>query len=208
MQLALIVVICGAALGQQIVQPGAPGKASKRVSAANATSKSTVANADVEFMQGMIMHHEQAVEMVALLKVRGASKELQELGERMRISQSDEIGFMKRWLTERGKPTGMKMVHDMSTMTDKMPSMPGMLSTEQMKALREASGASFDHLFLTGMIQHHTGALIMVDDLNRTAGAGQDPTIYDFATDIDNTQSAEIAAMQALLNQTSSKESK
>ena len=208
MQLALIVVICGAALGQQIVQPGAPGKASKRVSAANATSKSTVANADVEFMQGMIMHHEQAVEMVAFLKVRGASKELQELGERMRISQSDEIGFMKRWLTERGKPTGMKMVHDMSTMTDKMPSMPGMLSTEQMKALREASGASFDHLFLTGMIQHHTGALIMVDDLNRTAGAGQDPTIYDFATDIDNTQSAEIAAMQALLNQTSSKESK
>ena len=208
MRLSLIVVICGAALGQQVVQPGAPGKASKRVSAANATSKSTVANADVEFMQGMIMHHEQAVEMVAFLKVRGASKELQELGERMRISQSDEIGFMKRWLTERGKPTGMKMVHDMSTMTDKMPSMPGMLSTEQMKALREASGASFDHLFLTGMIQHHTGALIMVDDLNRTAGAGQDPTIYDFATDIDNTQSAEIAAMQALLNQTSSKESK
>jgi uncharacterized protein (DUF305 family) len=82
---------------------------------------------------------------------------------------------------------------------DSMPMMPGMLTPQQMAALAKASGPTFDHLFLTGMIQHHNGALIMVEDLFDTAGAGQDNVLFDFATDVDNTQRAEIRIMQGML---------
>jgi len=159
------------------------------------------------------MHHSQAVEMVALLRKRGKSPDLKALGERITISQSDEIKYMKKWLTDRGKPTSMPMAHDMSHMEMKgmdmkgmdmkgmgaMPMMPGMLTPQQMDALAKASGPAFDHLFLTGMIQHHTGALTMVQDLFDTPGAGQDAVLFDFATDIDNTQRAEIKIMQGML---------
>ena len=159
-------------------------------------------------MQGMIMHHSQAVEMVDLLRTRGASKELQALGDRISISQTDEIKYMKQWLEDRGKPTSMPMHHDMKGMKGmdmkgmdmSVPLMPGMLSPQQMKDLAAAKGPIFDHLFLTGMIQHHTGALTMVADLYNTPGAGEDNVLFDFATDIDNTQRAEIRIMQALLD--------
>jgi uncharacterized protein (DUF305 family) len=82
---------------------------------------------------------------------------------------------------------------------DSMPLMPGMLTPKQMKALEQATGPAFDHLFLTGMIQHHTGALVMVEDLFNTPGAGQDAVLFDFATDVDNTQRAEIRIMQNML---------
>ena len=156
-------------------------------------------------MQGMIMHHSQAVEMVALLRTHGKSPILKSFGEKISVSQTDEIGFMKRWLESRGKPTTMEMDHsqmsaaDMKNMNMNM-LMPGMLTPEQMAALTKAKGAQFDHLFLTGMIQHHGGALTMVDDLFNTAGAGQDPVLFDFATDIENTQSAEIKIMRGMLN--------
>jgi uncharacterized protein (DUF305 family) len=169
-------------------------------------------------MQGMILHHSQAVEMVALLKTRGSSKEVQALGERIRISQTDEMKFMKQWLDDRGKTvpsdhdmmmhsTGQMdmsqmdhshMDHDMGGMS--MPMMPGMLTPAQMKTLAAASGPEFDHLFLTGMIQHHTGALTMVKDLFASQGAGQDPQLFDFAMDVDNTQQAEIDIMRSLLS--------
>ncbi|HTW65358.1 MAG TPA: DUF305 domain-containing protein [Bryobacteraceae bacterium] len=162
-------------------------------------------------MQGMIMHHSQAVKMTDWLRTRTSNKELQELGKRINISQSDEIKYMKRWLTDRGEPDSMEESH-MSHMsgvksgdhmqhmnTDSMPLMPGMLTPQQMKALEAATGPTFDHLFLTGMIQHHTGALIMVQDLFDTPGAGQDAVLFDFATDIDSTQRAEIRIMQNLL---------
>jgi uncharacterized protein (DUF305 family) len=84
--------------------------------------------------------------------------------------------------------------------------MPGMLTPEQMEALRKANGIGFDHLFLTGMIQHHNGALIMVKDLFDTAGAGQDAELFDFATDADNTQRAEIKVMQIMLDKKNSEE--
>ncbi len=147
-------------------------------------------------MQGMIMHHGQAVEMTELLRTRSKNKELQSLGQRITISQSDEIKFMKQWLEERGKPTTMAM--DDMDMGD-MPMMPGMLTKKQMAALAKATGPAFDHLFLTGMIQHHKGALTMVKELFNTAGAGQDYVLYDFATDVDNTQQAEINIMQGML---------
>ena len=156
--------------------------------------------ADVSFMQGMIMHHSQAVEMTDLLRTRGHNKDLLSLGERISISQSDEIKYMKQWLMDRGKPLEMDM-GDMAGMKgmDSMPMMPGMLTPQQMAALAKASGPTFDHLFLTGMIQHHNGALIMVEDLFDTAGAGQDNVLFDFATDVDNTQRAEIRIMQGML---------
>ena len=123
-------------------------------------------------------------------------------------SQTDEINFMKRWLATRGEPISMPM-DDMQGMTgmdhsghgmaDSMKLMPGMLTPEQMAALRKAKGAEFDRLFLTGMIQHHNGALMMVKDLFNTAGAGQDADIFNFATDADNTQRAEIKIMQTML---------
>jgi len=89
---------------------------------------------------------------------------------------------------------------------EKMALMPGMLTPEQMEALRNTKGAEFDHLFLTGMIQHHDGALTMVKDLFDTPGAGQDAEVFNFATDADNTQRAEIRIMQGILEKKSSEE--
>jgi uncharacterized protein (DUF305 family) len=167
-------------------------------------------------MQGMIMHHAQAVEMTELLRTRSTNKDLQALGKRISISQTDEIKYMKQWLEDRGKSLSMGgmgggMGHDMAHMSDmkgmgpmdmgSMPLMPGMLTPEQMQALAKATGPAFDRLFLTGMIQHHTGALIMVEDLFDTPGAGQDNVLFDFANDIDNTQRAEIRIMQGMLKE-------
>jgi len=220
-RISLALLVVTAAAGQQgkstdtapLVQPGAPGQKSKTVTVASAgTPYHGPTDADTSFMQGMIMHHSQAVEMVELLRTRGESKDLQAFGDRIAISQTDEIKFMKQWLEDRGKPISMPMKHDMKGMEGmdmkgmdmkgmdmSMPMMPGMLSPQQMKDLEAAKGAAFDHLFLTGMIQHHTGALTMVEELYNTPGAGQDVILYDFATDVDNTQRAEIRIMQAML---------
>jgi uncharacterized protein (DUF305 family) len=164
--------------------------------------------ADVEFMQGMIMHHSQAVEMTALIPSHTENKDLRLLGARISSSQSDEIKFMQRWLEARGEPTSMSMpgMPDMDNSGKPMPLMPGMLTPEQMDALRKAKGAEFDHLFLTGMIQHHKGALTMVDDLFNTAGAGQAADLFNFATDVDSGQRAEIRIMQSMLQKERSKE--
>jgi uncharacterized protein (DUF305 family) len=200
-----------------VVQPGAPGKPSKTLPASTKATLPPLSKADVEFMQGMIMHHSQAVEMTALIPSHTQSKELRSLGARISSSQSDEIKFMQRWLAARGESISMPTpemagMQGMDKNTDKsgqaistttamstMTLMPGMLTPEQMDALRNAKGAEFDHLFLTGMIQHHNGALIMVKDLFDTPGAGQDADIFNFATDADNTQRAEIKIMQSML---------
>jgi uncharacterized protein (DUF305 family) len=192
-----------------VVQPGAPGQSSKTLSADSIHPQHKPPfPADVAFMQGMIHHHAQAVEMVDLLRTHGQSKALQAFGERIAISQTDEIKFMRQWLQDRGQSTmimdhsnmqGMKM--DQLDSMSGMPPMPGMLTAEQMKALAAAKGAGFDHLFLTGMIQHHTGALTMVDELFANPAAAQDPVLFDFATDIVNTQSAEIKIMQGMLEE-------
>ena len=110
---------------------------------------------------------------------------------------------MKRWLLARGEPISMAMpgMPDMDMSGRPMHAMPGMLTPEQMKALRAANGAEFDRLFLTGMIQHHNGALVMVKELFDTPGAGQDADLFDFATDADNTQRAEIKIMQDMLKE-------
>lgn len=153
------------------------------------------------------MHHSQAVEMTALIQSHTTNKELQSLGARISSSQSDEIKFMRRWLAARSERISMEMPKmEGMDMSEPMALMPGMLTTQQMDALRNANGAEFDHLFLTGMIQHHNGALTMVKELFDTAGAGQDAEIFDFATDADNTQRAEIKIMQTMLEKENSKE--
>jgi uncharacterized protein (DUF305 family) len=188
-----------------VVQPGAPGKPSRRLPASTTAKLPPRSQADVEFMQGMIMHHAQAVEMTALIPSHTQNKDLRTLGARISHSQSDEIRFMKRWLAARGEPAFMPMPAGMS-MGHPMPLMPGMLTPEQMEALRKANGAEFDRLFLTGMIQHHGGALTMVKDLFDTAGAGQDAELFNFATDVDSGQRAEIRIMQAMLEKKSQEE--
>ncbi len=191
-----------------VVQPGAPGAPTRTLPPSTKGTLPPPSPADVEFMQGMIMHHAQAVEMTGLIASHTENKGLRSLGAKISISQTDEINFMKRWLVARGQTVskrmrdmpGMNMSHDM------MKLMPGMLTPEQMDALRKAKGAEFDRLFLEGMIQHHGGALTMVKDLFNTAGAGQDAELFDFATDADNTQRAEIRIMESMLKKDKTEE--
>ena len=182
-----------------VVQPGAPGQPSKALPPTTKGELAPLAQADVDFMQGMIMHHSQAVEMTALIPSHTKNKDILTLGAKISDSQSSEIQFMKRWLTARGEATTMPSDMPGMDMPGAAPLMPGMLTPAQMDALRKARDAEFDRLFLTGMIQHHGGALVMVKDLFNTAGAGQEAEIFDFATDVDNTQRAEIRIMQGLL---------
>lgn len=217
---ALLLLSAATTSGQQsspitgsapIVQPGAPGQLSKALSPETARILPRApTEADISFMQGMIMHHSQAVDMTELLRSRTHNKELQALGKRISISQTDEMKYMGQWLEDRGRPVstghghmdhmaGMKAMDHMDM--GSMPLMPGMLTPQQMQALARATGKSFDHLFLTGMIQHHTGALVMVQDLFNTPGAGQDNVLFDFATDVDNTQRAEIEIMRGMLKE-------
>lgn len=152
------------------------------------------------------MHHQQAVEMSALMASHTRNKQMLDLGQRISLSQTDEIKWMQRWLEVRGYPTSMPMSHhEMANMPgmhhSAMPMMPGMLTAAQMEALRNAKDKEFDRLFLTGMIQHHGGALTMVKQLFDSQGAGQDGELFDFATDVDNTQRAEIKLMERMLKE-------
>lgn len=187
-----------------VVQPGAPGQPTKKLPPTTRAILPPRSPKDAEFMQGMIMHHAQAVEMTAMIESRTENKAIHLLGARIKQSQADEIKFMTRWLEIRGEPVMPKMSssHDHKNHTSgHHMMMPGMLTPEQITALRKAKGAEFDRLFLTGMIQHHEGALVMVEKLFGTAGAGQDAELFNFATDVDSSQRAEIKIMQTLLGE-------
>jgi len=180
--------------------------------------------ADVRFMQQMIHHHAQAVRMAALVPSRSSSDAVRTLAQRIDASQQTEIEAMRHWLEERhelapgpsmpramhdsimGAMHDMHDMHDMSAMQhtpadsamDSM-LMPGMLTPAQMQALAAAQGTTFDRLFLAGMIRHHEGALTMVAELLATPGAGQEPQLFGFASDVDSGQRAEIRRMEAIL---------
>ena len=157
---------------------------------------------DIEFMSGMIAHHAQAVKMAGWAESHGASKSLQIFCGRIAMGQMAEIGLMQAWLRDRNQPVpdadprGMKM--PMGGM-DHFMVMPGMLTEAQMAQLDSARGVDFDRLFLTGMIQHHRGAITMVDTLFNTPGAGQDEIIFKFANDVQADQTTEIERMQQML---------
>lgn len=203
-----------------IFQPGAPGSPSRVITADRALelARTTYTADDVAFMQHMIVHHAQAVEMVALLEAQGENPRVKLLGRRIALSQEAEMALMRDWLTARNQPLEMQgtdhgsmdhgdmagmdhsahMGHDMPA--SETPLMPGMLSPAQMQRLAAARGADFDRLFLTGMIQHHQGALDMVAGLMEHPDAAQDTLLSDFTTSVVADQSAEILRMQLLLS--------
>jgi uncharacterized protein (DUF305 family) len=182
-----------------IVQPGAPGETSRIITSAAASDLSQVqyVGADIKFMQGMIGHHAQAIDMAALVPSRTDTEDLKKLALRIDVSQKDEIKMMSEWLTARGQRVPNGHEHTMGTAA----LMPGMLTAEEMAALAAAHGAAFDRLFLEGMIRHHEGAITMVQDLFATPGAGQDPTIFSYASDVDADQRMEINRMGAMLKE-------
>lgn len=197
-----------------IFNPGAPGAPSRVISATEAVElgRSSFTADDVAFMQHMIVHHAQAVEMVELLQTRGTHPTVRRLGQRIAQSQEAEMALMRDWLSDRGQPlemAGMGGAHpgmDHSAHAghampaSDTPVMAGMLSPAQMQALAAASGPLFDRLFLEGMIRHHQGALDMVDALMTKPGAAEDTMLSDFTTSVVGDQSAEILRMQSLLS--------
>ena len=185
-----------------IVKPGAPGQPSTTLSTPPAKSVAKYTPADTKFMQGMIHHHAQAIEMVELLKTRTQRKDMKLLGLKIEVSQNDEMKMMRNWLKDRGEEAPMDHGNGHMMMMSQggmMPPMPGMLTEKQMKALAAAKGPAFDKLFLSGMIQHHIGALTMVDELFATPGAGQESIIFDFASHVDADQRMDISRMRAML---------
>ena len=182
--------------GTPIIQPGAPGQANTVITpeAASDLSKVQATPADVKFMQGMIGHHAQALEMTALIADRTSRPEMKLLGQRIAVSQADEIEMMRGWLRARNQEVPSEHAHHTHEGM-----MPGMLTPEQMAELTAATGEAFDKLFLRFMIQHHEGALSMVEDLFKTPGAGQEGDINAFAADVDSDQRMEIDRMRALL---------
>jgi uncharacterized protein (DUF305 family) len=203
--LAILAVSCRTAGGApgsqspQIVQPGAPGESSKVISVEKAVDLSKVefTPADVDFMQGMIGHHAQALEMTALLPSRTGREEMKLLGKRIEISQADEIKMMQTWLTDRGQKVPDAHAHH----AHGAKLMPGMLTPEEMKRLEATTGAEFDRLFLEYMIKHHEGALVMVKELFSKDGAGQESEMFAFASDVEADQQMEIDRMGALLKE-------
>ncbi|WP_376694139.1 DUF305 domain-containing protein [Wenzhouxiangella sp. EGI_FJ10409] len=201
---ALVALTCAVGLAQvalaqaPIVQPGKPGEASRTISAEDAIDLASIgySEADVTFMTDMIPHHHQALVMSALVADRTGRNQMTDLAERIAASQEDEIAFMQDWLRERGEdvpdPTRH---HAMHTHHD----MAGMASPEEIAQLENASGPDFDRLFLELMIDHHQGAITMVDELLDSDGSAQDPVLYEFTTDVVNDQEAEIERMTAML---------
>jgi uncharacterized protein (DUF305 family) len=198
---ALLLSTSGVAYAQtvQIVQPGAPGQASKTLTADQATklAQASYTASDVAFMQHMIVHHEQAVEMAVLVKDRTNTADLLSIAGRIESSQADEIAFMKAWLSERGEPVEDPMMKGHGEHMHHM--MKGMASPDQMKALAAAKGVEFDRQFLTLMIAHHEGAVDMVEKLLDEDGTAADPVLYQFVGDIDSEQTTEIKRMDKLL---------
>ena len=180
-----------------IVQPGAPGEPSRVITAQQATSVPRVQHsaADVRFMQHMLVHHAQALEMTALRPERSTSEDLRLMALRIELSQRDEIKMVQDWLTARGEAVPDAHAHHQGA------PMPGMLSAAEMQQLVQARGATFDRLFLELMIKHHQGALVMVDELFATPGAGQESEVFAFASDVVDDQRIEIDRMVGMLKE-------
>jgi uncharacterized protein (DUF305 family) len=194
----LIFASVGMADNAPIVQPGAPGVAPRNLSAEEAIkiANSSYSINDTRFMQDMIPHHNQAVQMAELVAERTNRQELVDVAGRINASQADEIAFMQQWLRSRGETVPDPTAHEAMHTTHKM---AGMATPEQMAELAAAKGTAFDELFLTLMIRHHEGAVKMVEELLKLPGSAYDPVLFDFTTDITNGQTAEIERMNALL---------
>ena len=181
-----------------ILQPGAPGNATREIDAetAVAIANSSYTVADVDFMQDMIIHHHQALLMAILAAPSTNNQAILDLAGRIDVSQADEISFMQDWLGEREEqvpdPTAEHSEHTHHNMM-------GMATPEQMTQLAESKSTDFDRLFLQLMITHHDGAIKMVKELREQPGSTYDPLLNEFASDVTNDQAVEIERMNALL---------
>jgi len=182
------------------VQAGAPGAAARPFDTSTLSAIGGVAHteADVRFMRGMIPHHAQALDMTALVPARAASDSFRGMALRMQISQRDEIALLTGWLTERREDVPPADAHRMM-LSGGMPSMPGMLTEQQMTELEAASGENFERLFLEFMIIHHEGAIAMVQELFNSSGAGEETLVFWFASEVDSDQTIEIQRMRQML---------
>ena len=208
-----VLVLCASACGSAtvartpaVIQPGPPGQSSRVVGADAAQQIPAATAADITFMQGMIHHHAQALDMTDLLERRSQDPDMKKLGLRIHVSQTDEIKMMQHWLEVRGQEAPDPRAHHMADMPgmegmDHSVMMPGMLSPDEMKRLAAAKGPEFDRLFLEGMIKHHGGALVMVQALFATPGAGQQSEIFAFASDVEADQKMEIERMGVMLKE-------
>jgi uncharacterized protein (DUF305 family) len=198
---ALAAMACATSMQQSAqsgAQTGAPRTPAEQARADSGRMPFTAA--DVHFMQGMIHHHAQAVVMAGWAQTHGARPDVKTLAQRIDVAQRDEMAFMQRWLRERHQDAPDPLEHYQMGM-EMSPSdlMPGMLSPEQMKALDAARGPDFDRLFLTDMIQHHQGAITMVNQLFSSPGAGQELYVFRFASDVNADQTTEIERMHLML---------
>jgi len=207
--------LSSAAASPPIVNPGAPGQPSRIISAEESVAMSRTGHteADARFMRHMIVHHQQAVDMVDLIEGRSTHPGVRAIGRRISLSQDAEIELMSEWLMSRGEPVEADDLHDHhhhhahhhadhhGADPREIPVMPGMLSPAQMDALAAASGAEFDRLFLEGMILHHQGAIDMVDALMAEPGNGEEPVLSDFLGSVIADQSSEILRMQSMLSE-------
>lgn len=198
---------CGGATAQTQAAPQ-PAPSLPAATAADTGGRPGQTPADVAFIRGMIAHHGQALEMTRLVPTHTENTQVRMLARRIDVSQQDEIATMRRWLQDRGEAVPAADAghagHDMAGMQHDAPAMqhemmPGMLTPQEMAQLAAATGAGFDRLFLTYMIRHHEGALVMVEQLLASPGAAQQPDTFSFANDVDADQRAEIARMQRLL---------
>jgi uncharacterized protein (DUF305 family) len=182
--------------------PLTSGDIAARAKASRDSARYPYTAADIHFMSGMIAHHAQAITMARLAPTNGAAPSVRTLCDRIINAQTDEIRLMQMWLRDRRQPVPDPNPAGMTMMMDGMQHtmlMPGMLTEEQMKALAAAKGGEFDRLFLTGMIQHHRGAITMVKELSSTYGAAQDELVAKFAQDVNADQGTEIVRMQQML---------
>ena len=198
-----ITVVACLAIGASACASGAAGPPTSAPPVAVTRTHAPYTEADVAFMQGMIAHHGQALEMTALVPARSTNQTLHVLSARIEQTQLNEIERMVNWLEARGEtvpdPAAYRE-HAAGGHEEHSGHMPGMLTPAEMAQLAGASGTQFDRLFLEKMIRHHEGALTMVAEL-QAAGGGNEAEVYIFAADVDADQRAEIARMQSMLNQ-------
>jgi uncharacterized protein (DUF305 family) len=191
----------GVMSGLAMVAPVATPHTSSIPSGAQADTGRGYTPADVAFMQGMIAHHGQALTMAAMVPARTSRENMRLLAERIEVGQRDEIASMQRWLTKRHEEVpALDAQHQHHDAAGQPMRMPGMLTEEELAQLSKSSGSAFDRLFLQDMIRHHEGAITMVATLFASNGAGQEPEIFRFATDVDVDQRAEIKRMRALVS--------
>ena len=192
--LFLTFIVSSSVMSAPIILPSAPGSKSIEINEqkAIAIADTSYNSHDVHFLQMMIIHHDQAMVMSKLAPLRTNSKNILDLAGRINSSQEDEMLFMKSWLQDRNESTHYKHNHQMMKMA-------GMASPEEISQLKKSDGVEFDRLFLRLMINHHDGAIEMVDDLRDQSGTAYDPILNEFVADLTNDQAIEIERMNGLL---------